>query len=241
MTYLQPGIALVLVLLVIGIFKRSRRILSAAAILLLLWSWAPVAAALSATLECWYPVRPFPEGDAQAIVVLSGGVYKHRDDLPEDLAKSDTYIRVSYAGWLYRNWRPLPIVVSGGVTGKRVQVVLADVMRQVLVEKGVPPSMISVEGRSRSTYENALYSAGLLRAKGIQRIALVTEAHHMLRSERAFRRQGMTVIPAPCAFRYLDFTGDLEQFVPGVRAIDTNELAIHEWLGLLWYRVKGRA
>jgi uncharacterized SAM-binding protein YcdF (DUF218 family) len=241
LTYLEPGLPIIFVLLAIGIRARSRRILGAATVFLFLWSWEPTAAFLSGTLEWRYPIRPFPPGDAEAIVVLSGGIYKHNDTRPEDQPKADTYGRASHAAWLYRNWKPLPIVASGGETGNRTKVVLADVMRRVLEEKGVPASMIWVEGRSRSTYENAVYSTELLRAKGITRIALVTEANHMLRAERSFRRQGLTVIPAPCAYRYVEFTGEFEQFIPNQRAIERNELALHEWLGYLWYRLRAKA
>jgi uncharacterized SAM-binding protein YcdF (DUF218 family) len=240
MTYLQPVLSLLIVAFVAGILLRSRRVIGVAVALLFLWSWAPVAAVMSGALERWYPIRQTPVGDAEAIVVLSGGVFKHDASLPEDLPKSDTYVRVSYASWLYRNWRQLPIVVSGGPTSGRKPVLLAEVMQRVLTEQGVPPSMIWIEDRSRSTYENALLSAELLRAKGIHRIVLVTEAHHMLRSEKAFRHQGLTVVPAPCAYRYIRFTGEPEQFVPDPAAIETNELILHESLGLLWYRLSGK-
>jgi uncharacterized SAM-binding protein YcdF (DUF218 family) len=209
--------------------------------LLFLWSWAPVAAVVAGSLEWWYPIRQSPVGDAEAIVVLSGGVLKHDASLPEDLPTSDTYVRVSYASWLYRNWRPLPIVASGGLaSGRSKPAVLAEVMRRVLVEQGVPSSMIWLENRSHSTYENALYSAELLRGKGIHRIVLVTEAHHMLRSEKAFLRQGLAVVPAPCAYRYIRFTAGLKEFVPDPKAIETNEICLHEWLGLFWYRLSGK-
>jgi uncharacterized SAM-binding protein YcdF (DUF218 family) len=241
MTYLQPVLTLLLLALAVGIRARSRRILVTATALLFLWTWPPFSTLAIGTLEWWYPIRALPAGDAEAIVVLSGGVYDRNRSMPEDLPRSDTYYRTSYASWLYRNWRPLPIVVSGGSTGhKQPPVVLADVMRRVLVEQGVPPAMIWPEAQSHSTYENALYSARLLRSRGIRRIALVTEAHHMLRSEMAFRRQGLDVTPAPMAYRYIEFSGQAEQFVPNYTAVETNELALHEWLGLLWYRLSGK-
>ncbi|HEU0114926.1 MAG TPA: YdcF family protein [Thermomicrobiales bacterium] len=208
---------------------------------LFLWSWEPAAALFARTLEGGYPIRTKPEGDAEAIVVLTGGIYKHDASMPEDLPQPDTLARASYAAWLYRNWRPLPVLVSGGMTGEKRRVVLAEVARRVVEEKGVPPGMVVVEGRSKSTYENALYSAEILRSKGITRIALVTEAHHMRRAEAAFRRQGLAVVPAPCAYRYIRFTADREQFIPRAAAIEQNELMLHEWVGLLWYRVSGKA
>jgi len=171
------------------------------------------------------------------MVVLAGGLYVHDASQPEDLPNSETYLRCSYASWLYQHWRALPIVASGGPTEG---VVHADVMARVLAEQGVPADRIWLERRSRSTYENALYSAALLRAKGIRRIALVTEAQHMLRAELCFRRQGLTVVPAPCSYRYLKFKASLPQFFPSAKAIGYNEDNAHEWAGLIWYKLTGR-
>ena len=241
MTYLQPLLPLLIIAIVIGIRLRKRAIVAAAATALFLCGWEPVAALLSGSLEWWYPIRHFPSGDADAIVVLGGGVIKHDASEPQDLPTSDTYVRVSYASWLYHNWRPLPIVVSGGPTsGRSKPVVLAAVMRQLLIEQGVPAPMIWLEDRSRSTYENAMYSAQLLRSRGLHRVALVTEAHHMLRSEKSFLRQGMVVVPAPCAYRWIQFTAEPEQFLPNPKALEINELVLHEWVGLLWYRASGK-
>jgi uncharacterized SAM-binding protein YcdF (DUF218 family) len=240
LTYVEPGISVILMVLLAGVVMRRRRVAAAGILALFLWSWEPTAALFARTLEGRYRIRTKPEGDAEAIVVLTGGVYRRDESMPEDLPKADTLARASYGAWLYRNWRAVPVLVSGGVTGGRTRVVLAEVARRVVEEKGVPPAMVLMESRSRSTYENARYSADILRAKGITRIALVTEAHHMRRAEAAFRRQGLAVVPAPCAYRYIRFTGDLEEFIPRAAAIEQDELMLHEWLGLLWYRLSGK-
>ena len=58
--------------------------------------------------------------------------------------------------------------------------------------------MIWTEERSRSTHENAVFGAEILRQHEIGRIALVIEARSMLRAESCFRKQGITVVAAPC-------------------------------------------
>lgn len=208
---------------------------------LFLWSWEPITWLLSGSLEWRYPIHQQPAGDAEAIVVLSGSAYAQDASVPEDLPGENTYVRSSYASWLHKNWRALPIVVSGGaIAGPLHPAVLADVMRRVLTEQGVPASMIWTESQSHSTYENAIYSAELLRGKGIHRIVLVTEAYHMLRAEKAFRHQGLTVVPAPCCYRYIQFDGDWRLLLPRVASMDRNDLILHEWVGLLWYWVSGK-
>lgn len=110
-------------------------------------------------------------------------------------------------------------------------------MRQLLQEAGVPEAMIWTEQRSRSTYENAVYGAEILRQHGIGKIALVTEARSMLRAELCFRKQRITVVPAPCEFR--EFESPLDEFTPSWKAISSNEETLHETAGLAWYWLRG--
>jgi len=110
-------------------------------------------------------------------------------------------------------------------------------MRCVLEKGGVPAERVWTEERSTSTHENAAFTAELLAKKGIRRIALVTEAYHMLRAERCFRQQGLDVVPAPCRFEGLEGTGGA--ILPEADAIHWNNLVLHEWVGLLWYRLRG--
>ena len=111
-------------------------------------------------------------------------------------------------------------------------------MRQTMTKEGVPDALLWNDERSTSTYENALYGAQILRQKGIRRIILVTEAFHMLRSERCFRKQGMDVIPAACDFRLVAW--DAANFFPSGHGILENEQVLHEFVGLGWYLIRGR-
>ena len=138
-------------------------------------------------------------------------------------------MRCRYAAWLYREGWRIPVVVSGGRQGDRV---LAAIMREVLVAEGVPWETIWLEGVSNSTRENAAYTAKLLLPRGIRRIVLVTEAYHMRRAERDFRKERFEVEPAPCAYRSAEFTGNWQQWIPNSRAIEINEDTLHEWLAM---------
>ena len=106
-----------------------------------------------------------------------------------------TFARCRYAGWLYRHWRQKPVLVSGGLNARSKEP-FAATMAEVLGD-AVPAGQIWMETRSRNTYENASYSAEILRSKGISKIALVVQADTMLRAESCFRKQGIVVIPAP--------------------------------------------
>ncbi len=55
-------------------------------------------------------------------------------------------------------------------------------MRETLVVMGVPGRDMLLEGASRDTHDNALYTAVVLNGKGVRRILLVTSAFHMRRA-----------------------------------------------------------
>jgi uncharacterized SAM-binding protein YcdF (DUF218 family) len=236
MRYLQLGLTLVLALLAAGFLARrhgaqklAARLTGAGAVFLLVWSWMPTAALGAWTLERWYSQERLPERDAEAIVVLASSFYSPNPPQPRSVPGWGTYLRCRHAAWLYREGWRMPVVASGGRQGDRV---MAEIMRDALVAEGVPRENIWLEGESDSTRENAAFSAKLLLPRGIRRIVLVTEAYHMRRAERYFRKEGFEVEPAPCAYRSAEFDGRWQQWVPNARAIEINENTLHEWLAL---------
>ena len=110
MTYIEPVLSLVILLLVLSRLgprrrlKLRNRLLMFATIILFLWSWPVVAKLTSATLECWYFGDAMPGGDADAIVVLSAGAFLFYPEPPGPVAGDHTYVRTRYAAWLYRQW-----------------------------------------------------------------------------------------------------------------------------------------
>ncbi|MGB7846867.1 MAG: YdcF family protein, partial [Candidatus Acidiferrum sp.] len=133
-----------------------------------------------------------------------------------------------YAAYLHNHWRPLPILVSGD----------AILMKGALVMFGVPETMISLENESHTTHENAVFSAKILRQKGIENIVLVTDARHMWRAQLAFRKQGLKVVPAACDYRS-GGRWHLTDLLPDWEPIGHIEELLHETLGLIWYKVHG--
>jgi uncharacterized SAM-binding protein YcdF (DUF218 family) len=241
MTYLQPVFTFVLLVALVQVIRCRKspgfRGLALALVAVFLVSWEPAAWLPSRGLEGWFPPRDYPAGDAQASVVLASAVYPPCPPMPTPRAGSDTYERCQYAAWLYKHWKPLPVLATGG-GGFVDSPPYAFAMREALEREGVPASAIILEDRSRTTHENAAFSAAILRQKGIGRIVLVTDAYHMLRADACFRKESLTVIPAACGYRtYHRFLpADL---LPGWEPISWNEDAAHETVGLVWYRLHG--
>ena len=122
------------------------------------------------TLEWQYPPLRQRPADAEAMVVLGGSV------LPADAGRAraelgrSTFARCQYAIEFSRRSKPCPILVSGGkVDSDSSSPAVSILMRDFLLGQGVRPGDVVVEDRSLSSYENAVESARLLRAREFER------------------------------------------------------------------------
>jgi uncharacterized SAM-binding protein YcdF (DUF218 family) len=181
------------------------------------------------------PLASARDTGAQAIVVLGGGRISNAPEYHgQDIPTLPALARLRYAARLQRE-TGLPLLTTGG-TPDGASEPEADSMARVLREDFAVPARW-VEGRSNNTAENARFSASLLRPAGINRILLVTDAMHMPRSRAIFETVGFDVIPAPTIFYSRERLTALD-FLPGGEALRRSEYALHEWIGLLWYRLR---
>jgi uncharacterized SAM-binding protein YcdF (DUF218 family) len=124
-------------------------------------------------------------------------------------------------------------VMIGGMVSE------ADSARMLFLSLGIPASRMIMEGRSRTTWENALFTKALVNPRPGQTWILVTSAMHMPRSVGIFRKVGWDVLPWPVAYK----SGhDASLFMPWQLggSLDNLDDAVHEWIGLLGYWLEGR-
>jgi uncharacterized SAM-binding protein YcdF (DUF218 family) len=161
---------------------------------------------------------------------------RHRPELGDD-----SIYRCLHAADLYHRGKPCPILVSGGrVDPGRTGPAVAEAMRDLLLDLRVSAADILVEDASRTTYENAVECRKLLEARGIGRVVLVTEARHMFRAVRCFAKQGVDVVPSGCHHEEPDVGASAYDLLPNARAARSCREAMHEWLGVIWYRLRGQ-
>jgi uncharacterized SAM-binding protein YcdF (DUF218 family) len=196
---------------------------------------------LLGTLEWQVPPLSARPTDADAIVVLGGGAWGADAARPHPVLTSDSLYRCLRGAEIYHEGRRCPVIVTGGPAdpGSNEPSVAAT-MRDTLIELGVDRSDVIVEPRARTTYENAVESARILRERGLRRVVLVTDATHMPRSLLCFRKQGFDPVPAACSHRAVDFRLELGSFLPSPGAMGNLMAVVHEWIGLAWYRARGK-
>lgn len=207
--------------------------------------------ALLAILACSTPVvatrliqsiqAPCPDIDAlrteaDAVVILGGGVRAHAPEyggLPN--LNAAELERLRHGARIHRaTGRPI-LVTGGSPEGAEPESFL---MRDVLHEDfGVETRW--TESDSRTTRENARNSARILKAEGIDRIYLVSQAWHLARAMRAFESEGLKVISAGTGCKAKNEVRWLH-FLPHPDAPEQSYWAFHEWLGILWYELIAR-
>ncbi len=230
------GSALCLAALALLLAWRKRsRISTALALLALLWLWAWSTPALSRWLrdriEGQFVQAPLAEMPrAEALVVLGGAVLPPSGPSTGiDLqAAAD---RVWYASRLFHAGKAPLLLLSGGSDPERQVFSEARAMAIFLQDLGVPPKAMLLEESSRTTRENAVYSAALLKARGIHRILLVTSALHMPRAMALFNAQGLQVVPAPTDFEVRALPPGLLPWLPDALELDGSARAMKEIVG----------
>jgi uncharacterized SAM-binding protein YcdF (DUF218 family) len=193
------------------------------------------------SLEWSYPPVEMAPSSTDTIVVLAGDSSVERRKTARLRLGGETIARCLEAKELYKRAGRCSIIVSGGeVDPQRPNLTLANGMRDFLLDLGIPDEDLRLEGHSRTTFENAANTSQLLLEHPTDRVFLVTTAFHMRRASLCFRRQGVKTIPAPCNHQTLGFELSVDTFIPSANGILGVHRAMHEWLGLLWYYLRGR-
>lgn len=206
--------------------------------LLYLLSLPVTATTLMSMLQPYPALQPqmLDKTQAQAIVVLGAGRYKDAPEYGGDTVSPFELVRLRYAAHLYR-LSHLPLVLVGGTTtterGRPPESLL---MKKAATEDFAVP-VTWTEEHSRTTAENAANVAVWLHKQGIQRVLLVTHAWHMPRALWAFQHNGIHAIPAPTGFIRANGNGSGHPWLPNARALYRVRLALHEIVGILWYRM----
>ena len=98
----------------------------------------------------------------------------------------------------------------------------AELMKRRAVKLGVPAERVLVETAALTTRENATGCAAILRARGLSRAIIVTQAFHRRRAVAAFRRVGVDAVA-------LEFTDAMGRW----------QMSAREVVARLAYRARG--
>lgn len=161
---------------------------------------------------------------AEAIVVLGAGVW------PGGVL-SDNSMRRALQGILLQRKGLAPLLIFSGPPRDEGPAE-SEIRAKLAQDLGISPGVILTEVEARTTREEAVRSGMLLQERGLRRILLVTDAHHMVRARVLFEQAGFEVLPAP-AVEFSDRTSSPEGRLRLMRRI------VQELSAWLYYRVAG--
>lgn len=205
---------------------RAGRALAAAAIAALLaLSMPAVAEFLVGLVDTSVPFDPQSAKSAKALVILGGGIRHQAPEYGGDTLATLTLERVRYGARVAR-LTGLPVLVSGGtvLAGEPEAVLMAAALER---EFGV--SVRWIEQRSRTTHENAMLTAAMLKPMGIDRVVLVTHVFDTRRAIAEFEAQGLNVIPAPTGASSPS-PGAILDWMPSISGLTRSYYATYELL-----------
>jgi len=244
-TFLMIGLIIGVILLFIGwkTEKWGRRWLLFLSILYLLLSIPFTASLLERGLSVGYePISsPADFANVDAIVILGGGGASFRaGELEVDILSESSALRAMEGARLYQMLDDPIVIVSGG-TNPRSGLLTPESkpMRDALVELGVPSQRILLESDSFNTHDQALNVPPMLAAAGFERFLLVTSPTHMRRAYFTFLEQDLEPIPAISALRSETSSFSANNIVPDLEALAVSQSALREWMGLIYYTLRG--
>lgn len=212
--------------------RRAKAIFAFSLVWIILLSYPPFSALLLKPLESTYTKvqlhAPFP----RYIHVLGNGHTSNKNLPLSSELNLVSLARVNEGVFLYKSHPNMKLIFSG--YGDKDFVSNARKNAQMAIALGVNPKDIFILETPKDTAEEAI---AVKKIVGSQPLMLVTSASHMVRASALFRKSGVTVIEAPTDFQ-IKKEDTLWQF-PSAGGLSRSESAFHEYLGILWNRLRG--
>ncbi len=217
-------LSLGLVLAFIGLFflyknrlKPSKIFLTISIVWISLISYVPFSNLLLMPLETKYEKLKNIPSDVKYILLLGG----------------DKYNRAWEVLRLY-NKIPNVKIITSGYAG-RGDIPGAIKTANLLYEAGIPKDRIIIHSEPKDTKEEAVKIKQTL---GDDKFILITSSYHMPRALALFQKEGLNPIIAPTDYKIEDNDKLLSE--PMGRHLNKTEIAWHEYLGLLWSKLRGQ-
>lgn len=230
-------------LYLVGLRRGARAVIGTSIVLLLLIGYWPASNLALLPLTERFPAWHQGGGrDPDGIIVLGGAI-----DPETSVARSTVELdasgeRVLAMLQLARQFPKARIVFSGGSANlTTAPVPEAPIAGRLLESFGLASGRLTLDSRSRTTFENAIFTRDLVAPKPGERWLLVTSAFHMPRSMGVFRAAGFDVEAYPVDWRTGGWSEAATPIETLTRGLARADIASHEWTGLIAYWLSGKS
>jgi uncharacterized SAM-binding protein YcdF (DUF218 family) len=198
----------------------------------------PLTQALVGPLETFYrPPASMPVRHDAIVIFVSSPKLRPYTERPTIIGTRNTDLLL--CGLVYVHAGSAPKVVLTGGASSEINHTEAGtgVLQEWAVLLGYPKDAMIGVTQGVATHERARAIKQLLGSDS--RILLLDSAMHLPRSAAAFKKVGFTVTPIPCDYEMSTDSWALLDFVPQGKKLKASSAAVHEYLGLLTYRLRG--
>ena len=228
------------ILLVLGRQRAGRALCIAGGGGLLLFGLLPLSHLLLEPLQSRFPQPRLPSR-IDGILLMAGAELPSSTESRGEPQLSEHATRYTAALRLAARYPQARLVFVGGPmrdpsTGRLGQ---AGVARELLTTVGLDPRRLAFELEATDTCDSATGARRLLQPRADERWVVVTSAGHLPRTMACFRAAGWEVIPKPADYQ-TSFGRPSASDFRFARNLYLLDLALHEWVGLAYYRVSGR-
>lgn len=216
-------------------WRRAGFVVATISMLLLYVCSTPLASSslLAMTAAQVIPRHPGPSMEPQAIILVTADVRWANSPVPRDEPGPLTLERIVETARIYRS-HGLPVLVTGGVFRPSGRSLAA--MASTVLERDFQVPVRWREERSTNTFENGAFSAQILAAEGISTAFVVAQGWDLPRILWSFDQAGIAGVPAPAGLPPGVERIEFGDFLPGHRGFQDSYYALHELLGLQYYR-----
>ena len=201
--------------------KTKLRLFSTALFISLVCSFPIVGKFIQLPLNLFYNKIKYDNySEINSIIVLTGGIYKNT--LGNWLPSNSTEKRIFLAKKVL-NKKNVPLIISGGFSQKDAP------SEAALARTYFNLYSSTIEQNSLNTYQSALNLKQYC-LKNKEKILLITDKYHALRSFLTFKSQNCDVV-------LLNNAIDIKahDFIPNLKGYNRINKAIYEYIGILYY------
>jgi len=231
-----------MILLLLGVWKlyqnritAARRFLVGGVTWISLFSYGPFANLLLHPLESRYSALIEVPDEIAYIYILGYGHHTNTSLSITSQVDKEAIVRLAEGIRLYHALHGKAKLILSGYSGLHDPTPHAIMQQKLAISLGIPKKDIILVPKASDTEEEAEAAKEITRFKPM---ILVTSAYHMPRAIKWFHHLGLSPYPAPTYHlasvvhpNYLSlFSSD---------ALKGSTIAIHEYLGILWQKIKG--
>ena len=194
---------------------------------------------VSSLIEISLYVKPSINNTEPDVIAVLGGSYSVNTLEELDVLTPASIIRVLEGVIWWKNNQSAILVMCGAEKIKgRLASRCAFLMMRLAEIEGVPQNKIFADTLSFNTWEHPKILSELPIIKSNDVIGVVTSRWHMRRALWSFKKFFDNVQPSPVQSS-ISFSPKFHfyNFIPHPSAMSRTTVMIHEWIGLLWYKL----